>query len=365
MRYQVIRRAISSAPPLTDNNALNNAIAAANDGEFNSFTISNSVSLDPSGLGNASFSYSYQLNYDPINKRLYNWGGCHGIFALNVQRTFLAQYNVQANNFTNPIDPVPNGISSTDGGGTHGFNMSGVDFNTGAVYGNIAYFHPDTLMRRSAAGVWTTSTLPSPPRVNSTNGVAYHHTLYSGRGGLIWVLDGGIWSIDHRTDLGGSGNGQFILDRYNSPNGFLDAMGDAGTVHAWNYTDNCLYVGGGTGNKLYKISGSGAGTVTQIATPPIQAYVWDDSNNTGVLASSGRGGFLKLIQRDGACYEYNHTNNTWSGQIATLAGGILATTSHEIALGAIPQSGSDYGAIVFFLRTSLLNTSTTGWIWRV
>lgn len=348
----------------TDNNALNNAIQAASNGAFQSFTINNSVDLDPSNTGNASFSYSYQLNFDPLSKTLFNLGGCHGIAATDIQRTFLTAYNIQANTFT-ALEAVPGGISSTDPGGTHGFNMSGIDFNTGALYCTVAYFSPSVLRRRSEAGSWSTPSLGPPPRVNGTNGVAYHHTLYSGRGGLIWVFDGGIYSIDHRTDLGGSGAGQLILDRYNPPNGFLDAMGDSGTVHAWNYSDNCLYVGGGTGNKLYKISGTGAGVPTLIAPAPIQAYIWDDTNNTGILASSGRNGFLKLIQRDGACYEYNHNTDSWSGQIATLDAGILSTGSHEIAVGTVPLIGADYGAIVFFKRNSSLFTDTTGYIWKV
>jgi len=349
-----------------DNNALNNAIQGAADGAFASFTVSNSIDLDPSDTGNASFSYSYPMSFDPVNKRLYNHGGCHGISAVNIQRQFLAQYNIATNAWTSPMDAVAGGISATDPGGTHGFNMWGCDFQDGSVWGTVAYFSSTTLRKRTSAGVWSTPSISAPPRTNSTNGVSYHPGLYGGRGGLIWVSDGGIWSIDHRTDLGGSGTGQWILDRYNSPNGFLDAMGDAGTVHAWNYTDSSLYVGGGSVNKIWKIPGdSGAGTPVLIATSPITPYVWDDFNNTGLLISAGRGGYLKLIQRDGPVYEYNHNADSWSGQIATLDSGILAAPSNEIAVGTVPLTGSDYGAIVFFKRDSSLFTDTTGYIWRV
>lgn len=346
-----------------DNNALNNAIQGASDGAFASFTIGNSVNLDPTGLGNASFSYSYQLNWDPINKRLYNWGGCHGSNTPNAQRQFLTCLRVQTNLWDSP-DPIPGGADSGDGGGTHGFNMSGVDFQDGSIYGTVAYFDSDTLRKRTAAGTWSVVGSTPPQRINETNGPGYHPGLYGGRGGIVWVSDGGIWSIDHRVDLGGTGATTTLIDRFTAPNGFLDVMDDSGTVHAYNYTDGCFYCGGAT--KVYKIPASaGAGTPARIADPPIAARIWDDSNNSGILASAGRGGKLKLIQRDGPVYEYDHNADSWSSQIATLDSGILAAPSHEIAIGTIPLTGSDYGAIIAVKRNSSLFTDTTGYIWRV
>lgn len=318
--------------------ALDQAISAATTGTWGSVPILNVMDCDPSVCGDNFYDQGQRMDYDASRGYLYYWGGNHGNIQPLTQRMYLSLWTNSTSNY-DAAYAIPNGAIVN---GQHGFGGGpAVDPNTGKVYGTQQSDNGDVQVFNGATKAWLSSiavtatgaggSLPFGSFACGT--VCFHPGLYT-QGAVVFGCLGGVATYD----VSGAHGWALLVDGTNSHT----SMGDF-PLSTYSWDDNAVYIGGGNGGfgtSIWKIVTGGTnnqGVVGNsgalIAAPPANAAVWDDTNNNGVLCSSGRGHGLLLIMRDGTIYQYNSSGNSWSTLGITVPSTITSSSDKWWAFG--------------------------------